>query len=106
MSKVELIKKLAEIVESSSIENDRLNELLGIKKEEEPTTTAGKVILTILAIIGGVAAVCAIAYAVYQYMRPDYLEEFEEDFDDDFDDDFFEDEEDEPVKEEDIAPAE
>ena len=35
---------------------------------------------------------CAIAYAVYRYLKPDYLEDFEDDFDDDFDDDFFEDE--------------
>ena len=31
----------------------------------------------------------AIAYAVYSFFTPDYLEDFEEDFDDDFDDDFF-----------------
>ena len=37
-----------------------------------------------------------IAYAVYRYFTPDYLEDFEDDFDeDDFDDDFFDDEDDE-----------
>ena len=35
---------------------------------------------------------CAIAYAVYCFFTPDYLEDFEEDFDDDFDNDFFSDE--------------
>ena len=45
-----------------------------------------------LAIIGAVAAVAAIAYAVYCFFTPDYLEDFEEDFDDDFDNDFFSDE--------------
>ena len=50
-------------------------------------------ILWILAIIGAVAAVAGIAYAVYRFFTPDYLEDFEDDFDDDFDDDFFEDEE-------------
>ena len=45
------------------------------------------------AIIGAVAAVAAIAYGVYRFFTPDYLEDFEDDFDDDFDDDFFEEEE-------------
>lgn len=48
-------------------------------------------ILWVLAIIGAVAAVAGIAYAVYRFFTPDYLEDFEDDFDDDFDDDFFED---------------
>ena len=43
-------------------------------------------------IIGAVAAVAGIAFAVYRFFAPDYLEDFEEDFDDDFDD-YFEDEE-------------
>ena len=59
------------------------------------------VIVWVLAIIGAVTAVAAIAYAVYRYMTPDYLDDFEDDFDDDFEDDFFDDEEDEePAKEE------
>ena len=48
--------------------------------------------------IGIVAAVAAIAYGVYRFFTPDYLEDFEDDFDDDFDDDFFEDESDEKEK--------
>lgn len=52
-----------------------------------------------LAIFGAVAAVAAIAYGVYRFFTPDYLEDFEDDFDDDFDDDFFEDEDEEmPVR--------
>jgi hypothetical protein len=43
-----------------------------------------------LAIVGAVAAVAGIAYTVYRFFTPDYLEDFEDDFDDDFDDDFFE----------------
>ena len=43
------------------------------------------------------AAVAAIAYAVYRFFTPDYLDDFEDDFEDEFDDDFFEDEEIEPV---------
>ena len=37
------------------------------------------------------AGIAAIAYAVYCFFTPDYLEDFEEDFEDDFDDDFFND---------------
>ena len=36
-------------------------------------------------------AVAGIAYAVYRFFTPDYLEDFEDDFDDDFDDYFDED---------------
>lgn len=39
-----------------------------------------------------IAAVAGIAYAVYRFFTPDYLEDFEEDFEDDFDDEFFGDE--------------
>ncbi len=41
-----------------------------------------------MAIIGAIAAVAGIAFAVYKFFTPDYLEDFEEDFDDDFDYDF------------------
>ena len=60
----------------------KLSELLQ-KKDEDNTKKV---------IVGAVAAVAAIAYAVYSFFTPDYLEDFEEDFDDDFDDDFFDDE--------------
>ena len=62
-------------------------------------------LLWVFAIIGAVAAVAAIAYAVYRYFTPDYLEDFEDDFDDDFEDDFFEDEEDEEKKPEESPAA-
>lgn len=66
----------------------RINELLHRREEDEKKNC----ILWVLAIIGAVAAVAGIAYAVYRFFTPDYLEDFEDDFDDDFDDDFFEDE--------------
>ena len=59
------------------------------KKEEEKDKNT---VLWVLAIIGAVAAVAGIAFAVCRFFAPDYLEDFEEDFDDDFDD-YFEDEE-------------
>lgn len=62
------------------------------KKEPEPEEKKCNVVLWVLAIIGAVAAIAGIAYAVYRYFAPDYLEDFEDDFDDDdFDDDFFDD---------------
>ena len=77
------------------VELTRLNELLGKKEEEKKKCN---VLLWVLAIIGAVAAVAGIAYAVYRYFTPDYLEDFEDDFEDEFDDlededdDFFVDE--------------
>ena len=59
------------------------------KKEDEKQKNT---VLWVLAVIGAVAAVAGIAFAVYRFFTPDYLEDFEEDFDDDFDD-YFEDEE-------------
>lgn len=51
-----------------------------------------KTILWILAIVGAVATVAAIAYGVCRFFAPDYLEDFEDEFEDDFEDDYFEDE--------------
>ena len=51
-----------------------------------------KTILWTLAIVGAVVAIAGIAYAVYRYFTPDYLEDFDEDFEDDFEDDYFEEE--------------
>ena len=71
------------------IQETRLYEML--KKHDE--CKVKKTILWILAIVGAVAAVAGIAYAVYRFVTPKYLEEFEEEFDEDFEDEFFEDEE-------------
>ncbi len=73
----------------------KANELL---KREEEEKKKPCVVLWVLAIVGAVVAVAGIAYAIYLYFTPDYLEDFEDDFDDDFDDDFFEEEEDEKTE--------
>ena len=52
-----------------------------------------------LAIIGAVFVIAGIAYAVYRYLTPDYLEDFDDDFDDDFEDEDL-DEEKDSVREE------
>jgi hypothetical protein len=78
----------------------KLNELLHKKQlEEEKKST----IVWVLAIIGAVTAVAAIAFAVYKYFTPDYLEDFEDDFDDDFDD--FDDDGDDDADEAEATPS-
>ena len=77
----DVMNRMEEIVNST-----KLNEFLHRKEEEDKKKNC---ILWVLAIIGAVAG---IAYAVYRFFTPDYLDDFEDDFDDDFDDDFFEDE--------------
>ena len=69
------------------IAESKLSEILNRNEAEKQKNT----VIWILAIIGAVAAVAGIAYAVYRFFTPDYLEDFEEDFDDDFDDYFSED---------------
>lgn len=65
----------------------RINEFIHKKELEEKNKNG---ILIALAIIGAIAAVAGIAYAVYRYFTPDYLDDFDDDFDDDFEDDFIE----------------
>ena len=74
-----------------NIKMDKLEELLSLLKKKEVAKQKNTV-LWVLAIVGAVAAVAGIAFAVYRFFAPDYLEDFEEDFDDDYDD-YFEDEE-------------
>lgn len=76
------MNKLEDMIAAS-----KLNELLHKKEEGKGKNT----LLWVLAIIGAVVAIAGIAYAVYSFFTPDYLEDFEEDFEDDFDDDFFSD---------------
>lgn len=81
-----------------------LKELLGRKQVVVEEKKKCNPLVWILAIVGFVAAVAGIAYAVYRYFTPDYLEDFEDedyedddDFEDDdnFEDDFFEEEKEE-----------
>ena len=69
------------------IAESKLSEILHKNEAEKQRNT----VIWVLAIIGAVAAVAGIAYAVYRFFPPDYLEDFEDDFDDDFDDYFSED---------------
>ena len=86
-------KKLEDMIAES-----KLKEILH-KNEAEKQKNA---VVWVLAIIGAIAGIAAIAYAVFRFVTPDYLEDFE----DDFDDDFFDEEDDTDVKEEDIEEVE
>ena len=82
-----LSSRMEELVNAS-----RLNSLFTKQEEDEKKKNT---IIWVLAIIGAIAAVAGIAFAVYKFFTPDYLEDFEEDFDDDFDYDFDDDEKEE-----------
>lgn len=83
----------------------KIKELVGKKPQPVVVEEKKKVcpLVWVLAVLGFVAAVAGIAYAVYRYFSPDYLEDFEdeefEDEDEEFEDDFFA-EDDEPATEE------
>ena len=65
--------------------NEKIEDLLAALKKKEDEKEKNTV-LWVLAIIGAVAAVAGIAFAVYRFFAPDYLEDFEDDFDDYFED--------------------
>lgn len=94
------IEELLEQVKGKDLKDlkEHLNKKQVVVEKEKKCSP----LLWILAIVGFVAAVAGIAYAVYRYFTPDYLEDFEdedydddddfEDEDEDFEDDFFEEE--------------
>ncbi len=65
------------------LEVAKIKELLGKKEKEDKCCN---VLLWILAIVGVIATVAGIAYAIYHYMNPDYLEDFDDEFEDEFED--------------------
>lgn len=109
MERLEELMKTVKAQEALGIAkaNDLLNavkakELMCLKKEEKKNKVC-RTCAWIAGIVIGVAVIAAIAYGLYCYFTPDYLEDFEDDFDeeleDDFDEEFF-DEEDEPEADE------
>ena len=64
-----------------------------ILKREEEKEKKCNLVVCILGAVLVIAAIAGIAYAVYRFMKPDYLEDYEDDIDDefDYDDDFFDD---------------
>mgnify|MGYP007038556202 CR=1 FL=1 len=65
-------KKLEDMIAES-----KLKEILH-KNEAEKQKNA---VVWVLAIIGAIAGIAAIAYAVFRFVTPDYLEDFDDDFD-------------------------
>ena len=77
---------------------DELIELLKFNKGEAMRREKKNNIVTcVLAVLAVLAIIAGSAYAVYRYLKPCYLEDFDDDFEDDFDDDFFEDEEEDDI---------
>ena len=74
------------------LEATKLDEIIYKKQREAEKEKRKQIIITVVCIVAGIAAVAGIAQFVYRYLRPDYLEDFDDDLDDDFDDDFFDDE--------------
>lgn len=81
------MEKLSDLLEMAKV-----SDIIATKKEKEDNK-----IVWALAIIGAIAAVAGIAFAVYKYLTPDYMDDFDEDFDEEDDTD---------VKEEDIEEVE
>lgn len=98
------MEELLKLIKTNEVLNAVKSSDLLKKKEEEEEEKCCNTWKWIIGIVLGVALIAGIAYALYRYFTPDYLEDFEDDLDDDlnddFDDDFFEDEEDVPKKDE------
>mgnify|MGYP001024223887 CR=1 FL=1 len=78
------MKKISSLIDMVKANERKVNELM-CKKEEKKKCN---VLLWVLAIVGAMVAIGGIAYMVYCYFKPDYLEDFEDKFEDDFEDDF------------------
>ncbi len=55
------------------------------KQDEEEKKS--KAVIWVFAVIGAIAIGAAVAYAIYRYLTPDYLEDVEDEFEDEFEDD-------------------
>ena len=78
------LKRLEQLV----AKNEKLAHLLHLKKEEEVVEKKKNTALYVFAIVGAIAAIIAIVYAVYRYLHPVYIEngELEDDYDEFLDD--------------------
>ena len=99
---LEKISDLLDVVKGQEeISVAKANELINalkaaefLKKKEEEQKKNNTVAI-VIGIVLGIVAICAIAYGLYLYFTPDYLDDFEDEFDDDdfdpdFEDEFFE----------------
>ncbi|TCK92555.1 hypothetical protein EDC19_1699 [Natranaerovirga hydrolytica] len=70
---------------------NQFNDFLSKFSRNQEAEKRNKIFMWIGISITAVAVIAGIAYAVYRYLNPTYLEDFDEDFDLDYDDDDFED---------------
>lgn len=100
LGEIEALEKLSALIKSGKVKIVPEKEVLEVAQGEKAAENqTGKKVLWCLAIIGAVAAVAAIAVAVYKILTPEKLD----DFDDDFDDDFFNDTEEEKKVEDEVT---
>ena len=85
----ELARQLIIDVDRDSDAYNRVFAAFKLPKETEEEKNKNGILIA-LAIVGAIATVAAIAYAVYRYFTPDYLDDFDDDYEDDFDDDYIE----------------
>ncbi len=76
-----------------------MEKLNWVTKREEEKQDISKIVTCVLIVLGILAAIGGIIYAIYRFTS-DRFDDFEDDFEDDFDDEFFEDEEEASEKEE------
>ncbi len=76
-----------------------MEKLNWVTKREEEKQDISKIVTCVLIVLGVLAAIGGIIYAIYRFTS-DRFDDFEDDFEDDFDDEFFEDEEEASEKEE------
>ncbi len=82
----------------------KLGELLRPVKQEE--TKKDNPYVVALVIIGAVALIAAIAYAVYYFFVPDRVVDVDDDFDYDYDDELFEEDDSEDITDKEVEVAE
>ena len=74
---------------------DRVQELIDLLKDRQ-SEDRPQLLLWTLRILAAICVIAGIAYAVYRFFAPEYLEDFDDDFEDDFDN-YFEDEDLDPA---------
>ena len=63
-----------------------------LRRRKKEAAEKSNTLWIILGIIGAIVVIALIAYAVYRYMTPSYIDDFDDEFDDDFEDEDFDDE--------------
>ena len=62
-----------------------------LRKKKNEVKEKSNTLWIVLGIIGAVVVIALITYAVYRYMTPSYIDDFDDEFDDDFEDEDFDD---------------